>query len=540
MAKEIKYGEEARKCLANGVNAVVNTVKITLGPKGRNVVLEKKFASPLITNDGVTIAKEIELKDPFENMGASLVKEVSIKTNDIAGDGTTTSAVLAQCMINEGLKNATAGANPIILKKGMNKAVQVAIKNLKEISIPVSSNKEIKQVASISCGDEEVGSLIAKAIEKVGKDGVITIEESKTMETNLKTVEGMQLDRGYASPYMCTDMEKMEAILEDAFLLITDKKLNNLQEILPILEQAHKQGLKLLIIADDIENDALAGLVLNRVRAGLNVAMIKAPSYGDRRKEMLKDIAVLTGATLISEEMGLELPNTTLEMLGRAKTIKINKDTTTIVEGFGQKEQIEERMKSIKTQINNTTSEFDREKLEERLARLSGGVGVIEVGAATEVEMKEMKLRIEDALSATKAAIEEGIVAGGGVALINCIPAVKELIEELTGDEKIGAQIVLKALEAPIRQIAENAGVDGGVVIYNILNNKSQNFGYDAYNDKYVNMLESGIVDPTKVTKSALLNAVSVSSTLLTTESLVAEIEENKPMGVGSVSPDMY
>lgn len=540
MAKEIKYGEEARKCLANGVNAVVNTVKITLGPKGRNVVLEKKFASPLITNDGVTIAKEIELKDPFENMGASLVKEVSIKTNDIAGDGTTTSAVLAQCMINEGLKNATAGANPIILKKGMNKAVQVAIKNLKEISIPVSSNKEIKQVASISCGDEEVGSLIAKAIEKVGKDGVITIEESKTMETNLKTVEGMQLDRGYASPYMCTDMEKMEAILEDAFLLITDKKLNNLQEILPILEQAHKQGLKLLIIADDIENDALAGLVLNRVRAGLNVAMIKAPSYGDRRKEILKDIAVLTGATLISEEMGLELLNTTLEMLGRAKTIKINKDTTTIVEGFGQKEQIEERMKSIKTQINNTTSEFDREKLEERLARLSGGVGVIEVGAATEVEMKEMKLRIEDALSATKAAIEEGIVAGGGVALINCIPAVMELIEELTGDEKIGAQIVLKALEAPIRQIAENAGVDGGVVIYNILNNKSQNFGYDAYNDKYVNMLESGIVDPTKVTKSALLNAVSVSSTLLTTESLVAEIEENKPMGVGSVSPDMY
>ena len=540
MAKEIKYGEEARKCLANGVNAVVNTVKITLGPKGRNVVLEKKFASPLITNDGVTIAKEIELKDPFENMGASLVKEVSIKTNDIAGDGTTTSAVLAQCMINEGLKNATAGANPIILKKGMNKAVQVAIKNLKEISIPVSSNKEIKQVASISCGDEEVGSLIAKAIEKVGKDGVITIEESKTMETNLKTVEGMQLDRGYASPYMCTDMEKMEAILEDAFLLITDKKLNNLQEILPILEQAHKQGLKLLIIADDIENDALAGLVLNRVRAGLNVAMIKAPSYGDRRKEILKDIAVLTGATLISEEMGLELLNTTLEMLGRAKTIKINKDTTTIVEGFGQKEQIEERMKSIKAQINNTTSEFDREKLEERLARLSGGVGVIEVGAATEVEMKEMKLRIEDALSATKAAIEEGIVAGGGVALINCIPAVMELIEELTGDEKIGAQIVLKALEAPIRQIAENAGVDGGVVIYNILNNKSQNFGYDAYNDKYVNMLESGIVDPTKVTKSALLNAVSVSSTLLTTESLVAEIEENKPMGVGSVSPDMY
>ncbi len=539
MAKEIKYGEDARKCLANGVNAVVNTVKITLGPKGRNVVLEKKFASPLITNDGVTIAKEIELKDPFENMGASLVKEVSIKTNDVAGDGTTTSAVLAQCMINEGLKNASAGANPIILKKGMQKAVDGAIEHLKSISIPVSSNKEIEQVASISCGDENIGALIAKAMEKVGADGVITIEESKTMETNLKTVEGMQFDRGYASPYMCTDMEKMEAVLDDAFILVTDKKINNLQEILPVLEIAHKQSLKLLIIADDIEGDALAGLVLNRVRAGLNVVMVKAPSYGDRRKEFLKDIAVLTGATLISEDFGLELNQASFETLGKARLVKINKDTTTIVEGAGALQEIQNRISSIKNQISNTVSEFDKEKLVERLAKLSGGVGVIEVGAATEIEMKEKKLRIEDALSATKAATQEGIVAGGGVALISCVPAVKKIIETLEGDEKIGAQIVLKALESPIRQIAENAGVDGGVVIYNILNSTETNFGYDAYQDKYVNMIESGIVDPTKVTKSALLNAVSVSATLLTTESLVAEIED-KQQPVGNISPDMY
>ncbi len=540
MAKEIKYGEEARKLLAQGVNAVVNTVKITLGPKGRNVVLEKKYASPLITNDGVTIAKEIELKDPFENMGASLVKEVSIKTNDVAGDGTTTSAVLAQCMINEGLKNASAGANPVILKRGMQKAVTAAIEKLKEISVPVQSNKEIKQVASISCGDEEIGELIAKAIESVGKDGVITIEESKTMDTKLKTVEGVQFERGYASPYMCTDAEKMEADLDDAFILITDKKICNLQEILPVLEETHKQSLKLLIIADEIENDALAGLVLNRVRAGLNVVVVKAPSYGDRRKDILKDLAVLTGATLISEDFGLDLKNANLNMLGRAKKIKVNKDTTTIVEGAGTKQEINERMLNIKAQIKNTTSEFEKEKLEERLARLSGGVGVIEVGAATEVEMKEKKLRIEDALSATKAATQEGIIAGGGVALISCIPAVEKVVSELNGDEKTGAQIVLKSLEAPIRQIAENAGVDGGVVVHNILNNNEKNYGYDAMSDTYVNMIENGIVDPTKVTKSALLNAVSVSSTLLTTESLVAEIEENKPTGVGSVSPDMY
>lgn len=539
MAKEIKYGEEARKCLAYGVNAVVDTVKITLGPKGRNVVLEKKFASPLITNDGVTIAKEIELKDPFYNMGASLVKEVSIKTNDVAGDGTTTSAVLAQCMINEGLKNLSSGANPIILKKGMQKAVNAAIEKLKNISIPVSSNKEIKQVASISCADEEIGALIAQAIQKVGKDGVISIEESKTMETTLKTVEGMQFDRGYASPYMCTDMEKMEAILNDAFILVTDKKISNLQELLPILEPVVKQGLKLLIVADDIENDALAGLVLNRVRAGLNVVSVKAPSYGDRRKEMLKDIAILTGATLISEDFGLDLKDASLDMLGRAKTVKVDKDNTTIVEGAGNPEEINNRIANIKAQISATNSEFDKEKLEERLAKLSGGVGVIEVGAATEIEMKEKKLRIEDALSATKAATSEGIVAGGGVALIRCIPQVKEVVNSLVGDEKTGAQIVLKALEAPLKQIAENAGVDGGVVIYNILNSSEENFGYDALNDKYVNMIECGIVDPTKVTKSALLNAASVSSTLLTTESLVAEIEE-KPAAVGNVSPDMY
>ena len=540
MAKQIKYGEEARKALANGVNAVVDTVKITLGPKGRNVVLEKKYSTPLITNDGVTIAKEIDLKDPFENMGASLIKEVSIKTNDVAGDGTTTSAILAQSIIKEGMKNFTAGANPIILKKGIFKATEVAVNQLKEISTPVSNAKEIAQVASISCGDEEVGKLISDAMEKVGKDGVITVEESKTMDTTLKVVEGMQFDRGYASPYMCTDMDKMEAVLDDCYILITDKKISNLQEILPILEQVAKQGLKLLIISEDVEGDALAALILNRIRGGLNVVSVKAPSYGDRRKEILQDIAVLTNATVISEEVGLELKNATFDMLGRAKTVKVDKENTTIVEGYGNKDEISQRAESIRRQMEATTSEFDKEKFAERLAKLAGGVAVIEVGAATEVEMKEKKLRIEDALAATKAATKEGIVPGGGIALLSCISKVKELINTLNGDEKTGAEIILKTLEAPIRQIAENAGVDGGVVIYNILKENKKNFGYDALNNEYVDMLKAGIVDPTKVTRSALQNATSVASTLLTTESLVAEIEENKPAPVGNMNPDMY
>lgn len=542
MAKKILYGEEARRALERGVNAVANTVKITLGPKGRNVVLEKKFATPLITNDGVTIAKEIDLADPFENMGAQLLKEVSIKTNDVAGDGTTTSALLAQSIILEGIKNFAAGANAMILKKGIAKATEIAINELKKLSIPINSKKEISQVASISAGDESVGTLISEAFEKVGKDGVITIEESKTLNTELKIVEGMQFDRGYASPYMSTNMEKMEAELDEPYILITDKKISSLQEILPLLEQIVKQGIKLLIIAEDIEGEALTTIILNKLRGTFNCVAVKAPSYGDRRKAMLEDIAILTGGTLISSELGIELKDATLEMLGRAKTVKVNKDTTTIVEGFGRKEELEKRVNSIRAQMELTDSDFDKEKLQERLAKLSDGVAVIQVGAATEVEMKDKKLRIEDALSATKAAIEEGIVAGGGVALLSVIPEVEKLMQTLVGDEKTGAKIILKCLEEPIRQIAENAGVDGGVVVYNVIKAKKKNYGYDALNDKYVDMIETGIVDPTKVVRSALQNASSVAGILLTTESIVADFPDKKTNAdnVGNVNPDMY
>lgn len=542
MAKKIINGEEARRALERGVNAVADTVKITLGPKGRNVVLEKKYATPLITNDGVTIAKEIDLPDPFENMGAQLLKEVSIKTNDVAGDGTTTSAVLAQSIIHEGIKNFTAGANPVILKRGIQKATEVAVEQLKQISIPINSKKEISQVASISAGDEEIGELISQAFDRVGKDGVITIEEGKTLNTDLKIVEGMQFDRGYSSPYMSTNMEKMEAELDEPYILITDKKISSLQEILPLLEQVVKQGIKLLIIADEIEGEALTTIILNKLRGTFNCVTVKAPSYGDRRKDMLQDIAILTGGTLISSDVGLELKDATIEMLGRAKIVRITKDTTTIVEGMGSKTELEKRVNSIRTQIENTTSDFDKEKLQERLAKLAGGVAVIQVGSATEVEMKEKKLRIEDALAATKAAIEEGIVAGGGVALLSTSSKVEKLIETLSGDEKTGAKIVLKCLEEPLRQISQNAGVDGGVVVYNIKNSKSKNYGYDALNDKYVDMIEAGIVDPTKVVRSELQNASSVAGTLLTTESLVAEIPETKTetTQTGSINPDLY
>ena len=539
MAKKIIYGDEARKKLQIGVDAVADTVKITLGPKGRNVVLERSFDTPLITNDGVTIAKDIELLDPFENMGASLLKQVSIKTNDVAGDGTTTSALLAQTIVREGIKNFTAGANPIMLKKGISKACDVVCEELKKQSVLVEGREEIEQVASISAGDEEIGKLIADAFEKVGKDGVITIEEGKTLETKLKLSPGLQFDRGYLSPYMSTNMEKMEAELEDCYILITDKKISNLQEILPILEQVVKQGLKLLIIADDIEGEALTTLIVNKLRGAFTCVGVKAPSYAEKRKEILEDIAVLTGATVVSEEKGLNLSETTLEMLGRAKTVKVTKDSTTIVDGYGDKQKLEERKQIIKAQIANTTSDFDKEKLTERLAKLSGGVAVISVGSATEVELKEKKLRIEDALSATKAASEEGIVAGGGVALLQTKPTLEKYIETLNGDEKTGAEIVLKSLEAPIRQIAENSGVDGGVIVYRIEKENKKNFGYDAYNEKYVDMFKAGIVDPTKVTRSAIQNATSVAGTLLTTESLVAEIKEPKQNG-GNENSNMY
>ena len=529
MAKQIKYSEEARASLEAGVNALANTVKITLGPKGRNVVLDKKFGAPLITNDGVTIAKEVELEDPFENMGAQLVKEVAIKTNDVAGDGTTTATLLAQAIIREGIRNLAAGANPMILKKGIQDAVKISVEALKKISHPVENENEIAQVAAISANDEQVGALISEAMQKVGNDGVITVEESRTMETELNIVEGMQFDRGYASPYMVTDTDKMEAVLDDALILVTENKISSIQEILPLLEQIVQVGKKLLIIAEDIEGEALATLVVNKLRGTFNVVAVKAPGFGDRRKAMLQDIAILTGAQVISEELGLDIKETNLEMLGKARQIKIDKENTTIVEGAGSKEEIMARISSIKSQIADTTSDYDREKLQERLAKLSGGVAVINVGAATEVEMKERKLRIEDALAATRAAVEEGIVPGGGVALMSAINDVKALVAKSEGDYKTGAAIVARALEEPVRQIAINAGVDGAVIAERIKNENSPAFGYDALNDNFGNMVEKGIIDPTKVTRSALQNAASISALVLTTESLVTDIPEPEP-----------
>ena len=544
MAKQLKHGEEARKALEAGVDTLANTVKITLGPKGRNVVLDKKYGAPLITNDGVTIAKEIELEDPFENLGAQLVKEVSVKTNDVAGDGTTTACVLAQAIIKEGLKNVAAGANPMIVKKGIAAATEAAVEYLKGISKEVDSKTGIQQVASISAGDETVGKLIAEAFEKVGKDGVITVEESKTMDTVLNVVEGMQFDRGYASSYMVTDTDKMECVLDNPVILITDKKISNIQELLPLLEQVVQNGLKLMIIAEDIESEPLATLVVNKLRGTFNCVAVKAPGFGDRRKEMLRDIAVLTGGTVISEETGLEIKDTKLDMLGRAKQVKVSKENTPIVEGAGDPTAIKDRIKMIKAQIETTTSDYDKEKLSERLAKLAGGVAVIGVGAATEVEMKEKKLRIEDALAATRAAVEEGIVPGGGVALLSAIPTVKALVKKLDGDEKTGASIVLRALEEPIRQIAVNAGIDGGVVVNTILTSRSKtNYGYNALKNEYCDVVEAGIIDPTKVTRSALQNAASVAATLLTTESIVTDIPAPEPApgaGAGGMGGGMY
>ena len=540
MAKQLKHGEEARKALETGVNILANTVKITLGPKGRNVVLDKKYGAPLITNDGVTIAKEIELEDPFENLGAQLVKEVSTKTNDVAGDGTTTACVLAQAIIREGLKNLAAGANPMVIKKGIAAATDAAVSYLKSISKEVDSSASIQQVASISASDETVGKLIAEAFEKVGKDGVITVEESKTMSTVLNVVEGMQFDRGYASSYMVTDTDKMECVFDNPAILITDKKISNIQEILPVLEQVIQNNLKLMIIAEDIESEPLATLVVNKLRGTFNCVAVKAPGFGDRRKEMLQDIAILTGGTVISEETGLELKDTKIEMLGRAKQVKVDKENTTIVEGAGDSAKIKDRIKMIKAQIENTTSDYDKEKLGERLAKLAGGVAVIGVGAATEVEMKEKKLRIEDALAATRAAVEEGIVPGGGVALLSAIPSVKALIAKLDGDEKTGASIVLRALEEPVRQIAANAGVDGGVVVNTILAKGKTNFGYNAMTDEYCDVVAKGILDPTKVTRSALQNAASVAATLLTTESIVTDIPAPEPPAPAGGMGGMY
>ena len=529
MAKQLKHGEEARKALEKGVDTLANTVKITLGPKGRNVVLDKKFGSPLITNDGVTIAKEIELEDPFENMGASMVKEVSTKTNDIAGDGTTTAMVLAQAIIKEGLKNVAAGANPIILKKGINGAVAVVTEELKKISTPVTNKTSIAQVASISAGDEAVGALISDAMETVGKDGVITIEESKTMKTELTTVEGLQFDRGYASAYMVTNTDKMEAVLENPLILITDKKISSIQEILPIIEPIAQQGQKLLIIAEDVEGDALAALVVNKLKGIFNCVAVKAPGFGERRKAMLEDIAVLTGGQVVSSDLGIDFKDVSLDMLGRCTSVKVDKDNTTLVGGMGDPSLIEARKYAIKEQIKVTTSEYDKEKLQERLAKLAGGVAVINVGAATELEMKEKKLRIEDALNATRAAVQEGIVPGGGIALITAIPALKAYAEKLSGDEKTGATIVLKAIEAPLRQIANNAGLDGAVILHEVLKSNNPNYGFNALTNEYVDMVEAGIIDPTKVTRSALENAASVASVLLTTESIVADIPEANP-----------
>ena len=528
MAKEIKYGAEARAALEAGVNQLADTVKVTLGPKGRNVVLDKSFGAPLITNDGVTIAKEIELEDAFENMGAQLVKEVATKTNDVAGDGTTTATVLAQAMIHEGMKNLAAGANPIVLRKGMKKASEAAVEAIKAMSQPISSKQQIARVAAISAADDEVGELVADAMEKVSNDGVITIEESKTMKTELDLVEGMQFDRGYVSAYMATDMDKMEANLDDPYILITDKKIANIQEILPLLEQIVQSGAKLLIIAEDVEGEALTTLIVNKLRGTFNVVAVKAPGYGDRRKEMLKDIAILTGGQVISEELGLELKETTMDMLGRAKSVKVQKENTIIVDGYGDKGEIAARVAQIKAQIEDTTSDFDREKLQERLAKIAGGVAVIRVGAATETEMKESKLRMEDALAATRAAVEEGIVAGGGSAYIHAAEKVAAVAAELEGDEKTGANIILKALEAPLAQITANAGLEGAVII-NKVKESEVGVGFDAYKEVYVNMIEAGILDPTKVTRSALQNATSVASTLLTTESVVANIKEETP-----------
>ena len=528
MAKEIKYGIEARKALEEGVNKLANTVRVTIGPKGRNVVLDKSYGAPLITNDGVTIAKDIELKDAFENMGAQLVKEVAAKTNDVAGDGTTTATVLAQAMINEGMKNLAAGANPIVLRKGMKKATDCAVDAIAHMSEKVTGKDQIAKVAAISAGDEEVGQMVADAMEKVSNDGVITIEESKTMKTELDLVEGMQFDRGYISAYMATDMDKMEAVLDNPYILITDKKISNIQEILPVLEQIVQSGAKLLIIAEDVEGEALTTLIVNKLRGTFNVVAVKAPGYGDRRKEMLKDIAILTGGQVISEELGLELKDTTMDMLGRAKSVKVQKENTVIVDGEGAKEDIDARVAQIKAQLEETTSEFDKEKLQERLAKLAGGVAVIRVGAATETEMKEAKLRMEDALNATRAAVEEGVVSGGGSAYIHASKKVAELVKTLSGDEKIGAQIILKALEAPLFHIAYNAGLEGAVII-NKVRESEVGTGFDAYKEEYVNMIDAGILDPAKVTRSALQNATSVASTLLTTESVVANIKEDAP-----------
>lgn len=530
MAKQIKYGEDARKSLESGINQLADTVKITLGPKGRNVVLDNQFSTPLITNDGVTIAKHIDLPDPFENMGAQLIKEVSIKTNDVAGDGTTTACLLAQSIIREGMRNCAAGANAMILKRGIQKAVDVVVDELQKNSKPIDNQKAIEQVASISAGDEVVGQLVSEAMEKVGKDGVITVEESKTMKTELTVVEGMQFDRGYCSPYMSTNMEKMEAELDNPVILITDKKISNIQEILPLLEEVVKQNRKLLIIAEDVEGEALSTLILNKLRGAFTCVAVKAPGFGDRRKAMLEDIAILTGGKVICDEYGVELKDANFSHLGSAKQVRITKDNTTIVEGAGQPADIQARVASIRAQAENTTSEYDKEKLIERLAKLSKGVAVINVGSATEVEMKEKKLRIEDALAATKAAVEEGIVAGGGTALIATKHRVEELIATLSGDEKTGAEIILRAIEEPIRQIAKNAGLDGGVIVANIIAKNDKNYGFDALKNEYGDMLEKGILDPTKVTRSALQNAASVSATLLTTESIVADIsEQNKP-----------
>ena len=528
MAKEIKYGAEARKALEEGVNKLADTVKVTLGPKGRNVVLDKSFGTPLITNDGVSIAKEIELEDAFENMGAQLVKEVATKTNDVAGDGTTTATVLAQAMINEGMKNLAAGANPIVLRKGMKKATDAAVEAIKKMSSKVNGKEQIARVAAISAGDDEVGNMVADAMEKVSNDGVITIEESKTMQTELDLVEGMQFDRGYISAYMATDMDKMEAILDDPYILITDKKISNIQEILPILEQIVQSGSRLLIIAEDVEGEALTTLIVNKLRGTFQVAAVKAPGYGDRRKEMLKDIAVLTGGTVISEELGLELKDTTMDQLGRAKSVKVQKENTIIVDGCGDKDEIAGRVSQIRAQLETTTSEFDREKLQERLAKLAGGVAVIRVGAATETEMKEKKLRMEDALNATRAAVEEGIIAGGGSAYIHASKEVEKLVAELEGDEKTGAKVVLKALEAPLFAIVANAGLEGSVIV-NKVREAEVGTGFDAYKEEYVSMVDAGILDPAKVTRSALQNATSVASTLLTTESVVATIKEDTP-----------
>ncbi|MCI5654268.1 MAG: chaperonin GroEL [Lachnospiraceae bacterium] len=528
MAKEIKYGVEARKALESGVNQLADTVRVTLGPKGRNVVLDKSFGAPLITNDGVTIAKEIELADPFENMGAQLVKEVATKTNDVAGDGTTTATVLAQAMINEGMKNLAAGANPIVLRKGLTKATDAAVEAIAKMSQPISGKAQIARVAAISAADDEVGELVADAMEKVSNDGVITIEESKTMKTELDLVEGMQFDRGYLSAYMCTDMDKMEAVLDNPYILITDKKISNIQEILPVLEQIVQSGSRLLIIAEDVEGEALTTLIVNKLRGTFNVVAVKAPGYGDRRKEMLQDIATLTGGTVISSDLGLELKDTTMDQLGRAKSVKVQKENTVIVDGEGDKAAIAARVAQIRGQIEETTSDFDREKLQERLAKLAGGVAVIRVGAATETEMKEAKLRMEDALAATRAAVEEGIISGGGSAYIHATKEVSKILDTLEGDEKTGAKIILKALEAPLYHIAANAGLEGSVII-NKVKESAVGTGFDAYKEEYVNMIEAGILDPAKVTRSALQNATSVASTLLTTESVVANIKEETP-----------